>query len=57
MPILLVFQRKFTEKYFKKFHLPQIQFQFLNGHFIDLLPYYCSGTNEPDENWKTSILE
>jgi len=35
----LVFQGKFTEKYFKKFHLPKIQFQLLDGRFVDLLPY------------------
>jgi len=39
MPISLVFQGKFTEKYFKKFHLPKIQFQLLDGRFMDLLPY------------------
>jgi len=39
MPILLVFEGKFTEKYFEKFHLPKIQFQCLDGWFMDLLPY------------------
>jgi len=34
MPISLVFQGKFTEKYFKKFHLPKIQFQLLDGRLI-----------------------
>jgi len=38
MPIPLVFQEKFTEKCFKKFHLPKIQFQLLNGLFMDLPP-------------------
>jgi len=38
MPIPLVFQGKITEKYFKKLHLPKIQFQILNGRFMDLLP-------------------
>jgi len=38
MSIPLVFQGNFTEKNFKKFHLPQIQFQHLDGRFIDLLP-------------------
>jgi len=33
MPIPLAFQGKFTKKYFKKFHLPKIQFQLLDGHF------------------------
>jgi len=39
MSIPHVFQGKFTEKYLKKFHLPKIQFQLLDGCFIDLLPY------------------
>jgi len=39
MPISLVFQGKFTGKYFKKFHLPKIQFQLLDGRFMDLLSY------------------
>jgi len=38
MPIPLVFQGKFTEKYFKKFHFPKIQFQLLNEWFTNLLP-------------------
>jgi len=42
MPIPLVFQGKFTENYFKKLHLPKIQFQLLGGRFLDLLPYIIS---------------
>jgi len=38
MPISLVFQGKFTEKYFKMFHLPEIHFKLLNDQFMDLLP-------------------
>jgi len=37
MQISLVFQGKFGEKYFKKFHLPKIQYQLLDGCFMDLL--------------------
>jgi len=40
MSIPLVFQGKFTEKYFKTFHLPQIQLQPLDGPFMNLLPYF-----------------
>jgi len=39
MPILFLFQEKFIEKYFKKFHLPKIQFQLLDEQLMDLLPY------------------
>jgi len=42
MPIPLVFQGKFTEKYFKKFHLPKIQFQLLDGRSMDILPLWLS---------------
>jgi len=42
MPIPLVFQGKFTEKYFKKFHLPQTQFELLDGRFLPLLPYFIN---------------
>jgi len=38
MSIQLLFQGKFIEKYFMKFHLPKIQFQPLSGPFMDLLP-------------------
>jgi len=37
MPIPLLFQGKFTEKYFKKFHFPKTQFQLLDGWFLPLL--------------------
>jgi len=39
MSIQLLFQGKFTEKYFMKFQLPKIQFQPLSGPFQSLLPY------------------
>jgi len=39
MLIPLIFQGKFIEKNFKKFHLPKIPFQLLDGCFMDL-PYY-----------------
>jgi len=38
MPIPLVFEEKFTEKYFKKFHLSKTQFQVLDGQVLPLLP-------------------
>jgi len=38
MWIPLASQGKFTEKNFKKFHLPKIQFQLLDGRFMNLLP-------------------
>jgi len=38
MSISLAFEEKFTEKYFKKFYLPQSQLQLLDERFIDLLP-------------------
>jgi len=34
MPTPLVFEGKFTEKYFEKFHLPKIEFQCSDGWFI-----------------------
>ena len=40
MPIHLVFLGKFTEKYFKRFYLLKIQFQLLDRHFMNLLPYW-----------------
>jgi len=40
MSIPLVFKGKFTEKYFKKFHLPKIQFRLLDGRFMDFLPIH-----------------
>jgi len=49
MPIPLVFQGKFIEKYFKKFHLPKILFQLLDGRFMDLaylLSHYDKSTQQ-----------
>jgi len=46
MPIPLLFQEKFIEKYFKKFHLPKIQFQPLGVWFMNLLPYHWKALSE-----------
>jgi len=61
MPIPLVFQEKFTEKYFQKFHLPKIQFQLLHGRFMNLLPYSKYSNNIlgsptlPAQAWNSAL--